>query len=325
MLDAEKRALEHRLTQQLMSVRQKEIDYMLTCYQSVGVQAALVAGFAIGTMTNIVNPDDVEGGLYFVYFFFSIASIVCCMMAVLIGLYVGNWAPRLALLGPRGSVARAHALMQREVQSINKCFVAGIVFFACQTVLAVWILYRATAHWAIFSSILTIITLIMCVYCWHYLRKMRARFFAEAPEAFNVDAGGVDIEGGSLGAEHSASRPPFKPAALPLRGAAAGPGSGHENFKASAASAEAPDVAAGGGGRSRQDKGNASMPLLDNPLAAATDHPDVSYNHTFKPVQRRSVTPPLAVAPPPFSQHFSSTQSNPPAPCLLVAIPLPLR
>lgn len=99
---------------------------MLTCYQSVGVQAALVAGFAIGTMTNIVNPSNVPGSLYFIYFFFSIVCIVLCLMSVLVSLFVGNWAPRLALLGPRGSVSRAHALMMRERAMVNKCFVGGV-------------------------------------------------------------------------------------------------------------------------------------------------------------------------------------------------------
>ena len=160
MLNAERHALERRLAQQLMTIRQKEIDYMLGCYSSIGLEAALVAGFAIGTMTNIVNPSNISPGLYFVFLFVSLLSCICCIQCVLgaplparsasriqppvphppllqchrvatqstrgplalthtpalptVSLFVNNWAPRLALLGPKGAVNRAHALMVSE-------------------------------------------------------------------------------------------------------------------------------------------------------------------------------------------------------------------
>ena len=56
MLSAEHTSLQHRLVQQLVSIREKEMNYMLTLYEVVGTQSALVAGFTVSTLSVGLNP-----------------------------------------------------------------------------------------------------------------------------------------------------------------------------------------------------------------------------------------------------------------------------
>ena len=58
MLSAEHLALQHRLVQQLVATREREMNYMLGRYQAIGTQSALVSGFAIGTLTNLAPAGD---------------------------------------------------------------------------------------------------------------------------------------------------------------------------------------------------------------------------------------------------------------------------
>ena len=58
MLSAEHTALQHRLVQQLASIRQQEMDYMLARYNSIATQAALIAGFGMASFSTIYGSKD---------------------------------------------------------------------------------------------------------------------------------------------------------------------------------------------------------------------------------------------------------------------------
>ena len=51
MLNAEHVALESRLVQQMVAIRQREMDGLLARYSAIGTQASLLAGFAITSLT----------------------------------------------------------------------------------------------------------------------------------------------------------------------------------------------------------------------------------------------------------------------------------
>ena len=52
MLSAESVALQARLVQQLASLQKDELDYLVTRFQSLGVQSALIASFIVGNFQN---------------------------------------------------------------------------------------------------------------------------------------------------------------------------------------------------------------------------------------------------------------------------------
>ena len=53
MLSAESIALQARLVQQLASLQKDELDYLVTRFQSLGVQSALIASFIVGNFQNL--------------------------------------------------------------------------------------------------------------------------------------------------------------------------------------------------------------------------------------------------------------------------------
>ena len=162
MLAAEHFALQSRLVQQLASVKQRELcavrtfprhcaaliadhpplrrDFMLTRYQNIGLQSALVGGFAIQTLVS-VNPSGPETADPVEYMFFTIGlmTVLCNVHVITCTLFVGNWAPGLALRGPTGSLSRAFDATMGERKHITYAFICGLVMFVVQTVIAVWV------------------------------------------------------------------------------------------------------------------------------------------------------------------------------------------
>ena len=53
MLSAESVALQARLVQQLASLQKDELDYLVTHFQSLGVQSALICAFIVGNWQNM--------------------------------------------------------------------------------------------------------------------------------------------------------------------------------------------------------------------------------------------------------------------------------
>ena len=61
MLNAEHIALESRLVQQMVAIREREMQSMLDRYTAIGTQASLLAGFAITSLTAL-NSSALSGG-----------------------------------------------------------------------------------------------------------------------------------------------------------------------------------------------------------------------------------------------------------------------
>ena len=51
MLYADKAALENRTKVKLLAIRERELNHVLSRYDAIGTQAALLAGFAITSLT----------------------------------------------------------------------------------------------------------------------------------------------------------------------------------------------------------------------------------------------------------------------------------
>jgi len=182
MLNAEHVALESRLVSQLVAIRQREMDVLLQRYSSIGTQASLLAGFAISQLTAL-NPseDDVMPVITYAFYLTSLFCVLSSMHVVMCTMYVCNWAPRLALRGPTGSISRAYGATRSEKQQINVAFTASTVAFALQTVAGIWVMDKkrhASPH-AVYATVLTFSLVIFDVY---YHRKMYARFFGRHGE-----------------------------------------------------------------------------------------------------------------------------------------------
>ena len=59
MLRAEQIAVENQARQQLLQIREKELNYFVGNFSSFGTQAALIAGFSLSSITSI-NTEEFQ-------------------------------------------------------------------------------------------------------------------------------------------------------------------------------------------------------------------------------------------------------------------------
>ena len=135
MLLAEHIALQSWLIQQLAAVRQREMEYMLTRYQTISTQASLLCGFAVSNVVGFSDLDrdpDVPDIALHAFWMSSFVCLLASMQVILVTLYVCNWAPGLALRGPTGSMARVYNATRGERVCVNNAFVTACVAFVAQ-------------------------------------------------------------------------------------------------------------------------------------------------------------------------------------------------
>ena len=277
MLSAEHIALQSRLVQQLVAVRQREMDAILKRYDALGTQASLLAGFAITSLTaltSVSDPTAVNRVVCHTFFATSVCCLLSCLHVIICTMYTCNWAPALALRGPSGSLTRAYKAVRGEKNQINAFFTVGIISFAVQTVCAVWILDE-TPKWTYDSIAATAVLGLAGVVIFWYHRRMHGRFFGDS-------AGLPELPDVAAAAEEAAPAPaPSSTALKPINS-----GGFFSRFGGSAATSHttAPLVAADAPTPTRPLIATARRPscttLLDNPVALVDSHPDIANDDT---------------------------------------------
>ena len=143
MLNAERVALQTRVVQQLAEVKKQEIDYLLRRYGSLGLMAAFITEITMEILLEkgqSAMEDRVAISLRVAFIATSLICVLANMWVILCTLLIGNWAPGLALRGPRGSLNRVFDALVSERRQINFWFVTGIASFALQMAMAFWLL-----------------------------------------------------------------------------------------------------------------------------------------------------------------------------------------
>ena len=100
MLRAEQLALIQEANQQLLAIRQQEMEYYTNTFASFGTQGSLLAGFTLGALTGLDMRDFDQGiGLSFWKGFFHILAAVAmggeCSDDVHVRLLVSMMIPAL--------------------------------------------------------------------------------------------------------------------------------------------------------------------------------------------------------------------------------------
>ena len=266
--------------QQLVAVRQREMDAILKRYDALGTQASLLAGFAITSLTaltSVSDPTAVNRVVCHTFFATSVCCLLSCLHVIICTMYTCNWAPALALRGPSGSLTRAYKAVRGEKNQINAFFTVGIISFAAQTVCAVWILDE-TPKWTYDSIAATAILGLAGVVIFWYHRRMHGRFFGDSAKLLDVDSDAVARRrrrGGGAGAGAVVD------GAQPINS-----GGFFSRFGGSAATSHttAPLVAADAQTAPPGARAPAGRPacttLLDNPVALVDSHPDIANDDT---------------------------------------------
>ena len=126
------------MNQQLLGIRQIEMNYFSTCFQSFGTISALLAGFMLQAITNLnLNQATADFGTSICSDVFWVSSAVVFATALhcmLTSILCNVFGPGLALRGPLGSMVRAVDGMIEEQEHIMLSFNLTVIFFAISVV-----------------------------------------------------------------------------------------------------------------------------------------------------------------------------------------------
>jgi hypothetical protein len=143
MLRAEQVALEQAAYQQLLQIREKELNYYVNNYTSIGTQAALLSGFIISAL---VELSHVPHGWFTVIFHVSVSvGLMAGVHCVLATTFATVWGPGLALRGSKGSMVRAVNGMVEEQQAIFASFGVCMVAFTAMGITTSWLVMQMEA------------------------------------------------------------------------------------------------------------------------------------------------------------------------------------
>lgn len=187
MLRAEQLALIQEANQQLLAIRQQEMQYYVNTFSSFGTQGSLIAGFTLGALVGLdVRDFDVHGfwkGLFWISSSVAMASSIHCILTTT---FANIYGPNLALRGPSGSMVRAVKGMIAEKSGIFMSFIMCLIAFQLMTLAVTWVMMETYS-----SAVSTVVLLVGGLYWYKYCLRIYNRFKFIEPdiEWRNSDAG----------------------------------------------------------------------------------------------------------------------------------------
>jgi hypothetical protein len=142
MIQAGQQALFQSQNQQVLSIRQSELDYFHNFYGNFGTQSALVVGFSLNTLTNMVGYDAESETAQDIFYIFSTFTFIFAMHTLYNSIFIIVFAPNLALHGPLGSMVRAVDGMTTEQDQVFASFIGALISFTISTAMSFWIIMR---------------------------------------------------------------------------------------------------------------------------------------------------------------------------------------
>jgi hypothetical protein len=138
MQKANNEALFQNTNFNIVGIRQQEIAYYVSVYQSFATQAALIGGFTYGVLQNATKGPNWVPDLDFAYGITAAVTILCAIHVILCCLFLQVYGPGLSLYGKAGSMARACEVLRKEQPMVIKSFILMLVFFSASTVALFW-------------------------------------------------------------------------------------------------------------------------------------------------------------------------------------------
>lgn len=205
MLTAERTALHHELHVKRVDLQQQDLDRVTNFLESLGTQAALLAGFAFSVFgASLPTGDDAPHQAWKTAVYLSaMLTIGAHLYVVCVGQLTAILGPLLALKGPAGSLKRAIDSMKDERHRIFYFFGAGLAGFYLMTVALAWSLIREDWLAALCTALATVLMATIAARC----KRIVARFAFVEPELptivlnreFDGGGDGGDIElGGAV-------------------------------------------------------------------------------------------------------------------------------
>jgi hypothetical protein len=171
---ANQQQLFQQANQQVLDIRQTEIDYYTTLNVVYGTNAALLGGFTYGILTqnvlSVSNPD--ENIFCFFYYLLSAGTIASSIHVVLCSMLIQVYGPGLSLHGPLGSMALAAQGMREETTQIFYYLLFSIFCFCTSLI---WLFWAVMPEWKALCC--SVGALIVFRYMWYYGERIFLRFY----------------------------------------------------------------------------------------------------------------------------------------------------
>ena len=205
-------ALHHELHAKRLDLQQQDLDRVTNFLESLGTQAALLAGFAFSVFGAALPEDGLHAGWKAAFYLSAMLTLGAHLYVVCVGQLTAILGPLLALKGPTGSLRRAIDLMKDERHRIFYFFGVGLVGFYFMTIALAWILIKDAWLAAVCTAMATVAFVTIGLRC----RRIVRRFGFVEPDLPTIvldrefgggSGGGRDIELGAVGARRTAGSP----------------------------------------------------------------------------------------------------------------------
>lgn len=130
MQKAKQAVLLQSTNQQLIEIRQSEIDYFVSCFSTYGIQCVVIAGVQLNSVQQVL-PENLSIPRWLKTWFWiscTMTIALCCHVLIVTSVAI-VFGPGLALRGPLGSMMRAVNGLVVEHRHIYTSYVWTFVWF----------------------------------------------------------------------------------------------------------------------------------------------------------------------------------------------------
>eukprot|EP01065_Artemidia_motanka_P026182 TRINITY_DN31103_c0_g1_i1.p1 TRINITY_DN31103_c0_g1~~TRINITY_DN31103_c0_g1_i1.p1 ORF type:complete len:235 (+),score=62.88 TRINITY_DN31103_c0_g1_i1:147-851(+) len=182
MLAADKLLLESTVKQSAISLKEKEFSLHHGNFNTVGTQAAVLAGFTVTSLIEIHIEAGTPRWLQLAYFAATVGSLGANIMCLACTTFLSVWGTSLGVRGPDGSMARAVSGMYELRKQVFTCFGAGLTLLLLSAVLGSWITMHTEAA-AVCSTMMT------GAFVWMYRsgKRIFRQFYFDEQDATSFD------------------------------------------------------------------------------------------------------------------------------------------
>jgi hypothetical protein len=191
MYKASQEALFQATNQQLVSIRQSEIQYYANVNIAIGTQAALIGGFTYGIFTQNQPREEYEYArrCLITYHITSGITIAAAVHVIINTMMLQVMGPGLALNGPVGSMARAADGMRKEQYQVTFAFTVMMIFFSISTTISFWAVMDREA-----AIVCTLIFGCAARMWYFYGRRVYNRLHWVDQDSFDNDSRETDVD-----------------------------------------------------------------------------------------------------------------------------------
>ena len=142
MLAADKLLLKGRLRQKFVVLKEKEFYLHHGNFNTIGTQAAVLAGFSVTALVEFGAPESASRCLKFLFYVSVVASLAANVLCVGQTTLLSVYGSSLATRGPDGAMVQAVDGMYGLRRRIFRLFNAGMFSVLLMGIFGSWILFR---------------------------------------------------------------------------------------------------------------------------------------------------------------------------------------